>query len=61
MLPMLPPFIIEQIRKREEDERQRDQQPALRLPLPEDAGARPAQGEVEPETERGVVVIDLMG
>lgn len=57
---MLPPLIIEQIRKREEDERdRRDQQPAVELPLrvpmtpPEDsAGDR--------ETERGVVIIDLM-
>jgi hypothetical protein len=55
---MLPPFIIEQIRRREEQERARPEQPQLEIPrdpapraprAPEDAG------------ERGVVVIDLMG
>jgi hypothetical protein len=60
MLPMLPPFIIEQIRKREEEERQRSQQPVLRLPLPEDTGTQHAQDERDSD-ERGVVIIDLLG
>jgi hypothetical protein len=56
---MLPPFIIEQIRRREEEqERARHEQPRLEIPLdrhiprapqpPEDGGER-----------RGVIIIDL--
>ena len=56
---MLPPFIIEQIRKREEEERKRGDQPVIQLPLPEaDPDAR--RIHVEEEPERGVVIIDLM-
>ncbi len=32
---MLHPFIIEQIKKREQEERNRRQQPILQLPLPD--------------------------
>ena len=32
---MLHPFIIEQIKKREQEERNRKRQPILQLPLPE--------------------------
>lgn len=55
---MLPPFIIEQIRRREEEERPRDERPALELPLPvpEPNRHRPE----DPAEERGVVIIDLM-
>ncbi len=57
---MLPPFIIEQIRKREIEERRRGvyHQPTVELPLP--LPAPPTKREViqEPE-ERGVVVIEL--
>ena len=55
---MLPPFIIDQIRKREEDERHRRDAPAPTLPLPE-----PLRREQKPkndEAERGVVIIDLI-
>jgi len=55
---MLPPFIIEQIRQREEEER-RQEQPGLRLPLPE-VGSRPEHLQIEQEPERGVFIIDLM-
>jgi hypothetical protein len=55
---MLPPFIIEQIRQREERERRNAPQPFLELPLPS-----PAPGYREPEghddVDRGVVIIDL--
>lgn len=54
---MLPPFIIEQIRKREQDDVR--PQPVLELPLPEPLGP-PAQPASD-EQDRGVVVIDLMG
>ena len=58
---MLPPFIIEQIRKREEEERQEqdDQRPRLELPLPMHAPQRQSDAPSEPG-ERGVVIIDLM-
>lgn len=56
---MLPPFIIEQIRQREERERRNAPQPFLELPLP---GPRsvPHRESDEPEpADRGVVIIDL--
>ena len=63
---MLPPFIIEQIRRREEQERARQQQPQLEVPRertepgkPGSQGGKPAPAE--DQGQRGVVVIDLMG
>ncbi|MFW6050004.1 MAG: hypothetical protein ACODAU_02450 [Myxococcota bacterium] len=57
---MLPPLIIEQIRKREEENRRRrEQQPAIELPLP--APRRPVEDpHGDGEGDRGVVIIDLM-
>jgi hypothetical protein len=56
---MLPPFIIEQIRQREEQERSRQEQPQLELPL---APARPPTREPKEDTpQRGVVILDLLG
>jgi hypothetical protein len=56
---MLPPFIIEQIRKREEEERARYEQPQLDLPLER---PRPRLPEpAEDEANRGVVILDLGG
>jgi hypothetical protein len=57
---MLPPFIIEQIRQREERERRHAPQPYLELPVPPHA---PPRGEPRDpdESDRGVVIIDLMG
>ena len=54
---MLPPFIIEQIRKREEEERARYEQPQLEIPKPQPR-RRP---EVPPDDEpsRGVIILDL--
>ena len=54
---MLPPFIIEQIRRREEQERARPEQPQLEIPY--DPGPR-APRAPEEASERGVVIIDLM-
>jgi len=54
---MLPPFIIEQIRRREEEEARKERHPLLELPLPEPAEQQP----LEDEAERGVVIIDLLG
>ncbi len=54
---MLPPFIIEQIRKREEEERARYEQPQLELPLPQQ---RPRKPEApDDDAHRGVVILDL--
>lgn len=55
---MLPPFIIEQIRKREEDDVRR--QPVLELPLPAPEPEN-AERHRDDEPERGVVIIDLLG
>ncbi|MFT3922374.1 MAG: hypothetical protein QM778_07565 [Myxococcales bacterium] len=56
---MLPPFIIEQIRQREERERRNAPQPYLELPVPP---ARPHDPQEESEDKnRGVVIIDLFG
>jgi hypothetical protein len=57
---MLPPFIIEQIRKREEEERRKHHQPALELPLPLPTmpGDRHSGDD---DADRGVVILDIMG
>jgi hypothetical protein len=57
---MLPPFIIEQIRQREEKERTRQEGDQPRLELPIDrypAPRRPAEDEDDPN--RGVIILDL--
>lgn len=55
---MLDPWIIEEIRRREEGDR-RDEQPVLELPL-----RRPEEEDTtvvreEDEVERGVVIVDF--
>ena len=56
---MLPPFIIEQIRKREEDERGTGKEQVLELPLP--VPKRPHEPRPpEEDADRGVVIIDLI-
>lgn len=56
---MLPPFIIEQIRKREEELRQHEQQrPHLELPLPPSVPA-PRRTTVDDEPDRGVIIVEL--
>lgn len=56
---MLPPFIIEQIRKREEEQERVQHQPQLELPMPHPRPGREPRAEEEPE--RGVVIIDVLG
>ena len=56
---MLPPFIIEQIRKREEEERARYEQPQLEIPLPQPRPRKPEQAD--DEANRGVIILDLGG
>jgi hypothetical protein len=55
---MLPPFIIEQIRQREEEERARHEQPRIELPL--DRPLPRAPQAPDEKADRGVVIIDLM-
>ena len=57
---MLPPFIIEQIRQREERERARQQQPQLEIPRERTEPGKPGKPAGEDQGQRGVVVIDLM-
>lgn len=54
---MLPPFIIEQIRKREQEEQARYEQPQLELPVPVPRPRPPK--EVDDEGNRGVIILDL--
>ena len=55
---MLPPFIIEQIKKREEERQQRSF-PRLELPLPEPLPRR-RHSVPDEEENRGVIVIELV-
>jgi hypothetical protein len=58
--PMLPPFIIEQIRKRESEERTRQEQPHLELPLhPMPPVSSPLPSSGEEETKRGIIIVEL--
>ena len=58
---MLPPFIIEQIRQREEKERARREEDRPRLELPLDRFPAPVrrQDEEEDDPNRGVIIVDL--
>jgi len=56
---MLPGFIIDQIRQREEEERAKQHAPRLQLPIPFPEGSKAPEREDDPE--RGVVIIDLLG
>lgn len=68
--PLLPPFIIEQIRRREDADRlRRDRQPRLELPLDAyqpslpDADPMPSdRSDRGPDRgpDRGVVILDLL-
>jgi hypothetical protein len=58
---MLPPFIIDQIRRREEDVQRRQELDRPRLELPLDVyhpapEPKPAEDDV---SERGVIILDL--
>jgi len=54
---MLPPFIIEQIRKREQEDLRPEQRPAIELPIM--PPIRRTDREDADEADRGVIVIDL--
>lgn len=55
---MLPPVIIEHIKRRELEERRRDRRPQVQLEIP--MPARPAPKSEDEDCERGVVVIDVL-
>jgi hypothetical protein len=57
---MLPPFIIEQIREREERERRNAPQPFLEMPMPPATHREPRDQRDPEERDRGIVIIDLM-
>ena len=59
---MLPPFIIEQIRKREEESLRRDAEDRPRLELPLDYSPQPVRKrptEEDEDADRGYVILDL--
>ncbi|MFO0663618.1 MAG: hypothetical protein U0174_06680 [Polyangiaceae bacterium] len=56
---MLPPFIIEQIRKREQAERTEESQPRLELPLPAQITPPLSTTEDPSEKNRGVLILDI--
>jgi hypothetical protein len=57
---MLPPFIIEQIRRREEAQRKKSDAKQPRLELPLDIYRPAAEPEGADEDQyRGVVIVDL--
>ncbi|HEY7956465.1 MAG: hypothetical protein ACHQ17_10265 [Polyangia bacterium] len=57
---MLDPWIIEEIRRREEEERHQRERPVVEIPL--EAPVHPGQGGKPSEDtgqERGVVIVDF--
>jgi hypothetical protein len=57
---MLPPFIIEQIRRREEAQRKKSDAKQPRLELPLDVYRPTSEPEgVDEDQHRGVVIVDL--
>lgn len=57
-LPMLPPYIIEELRRREEARREESarRQPVVELPL----APPPRREPKRDEPERGVTIIDVL-
>ncbi len=60
---MLDPWIIEQIRRREEEQRRRDERPQLEVPVRDEGWHPSPESEGEDEAprrdDRGVVIIDF--
>jgi len=54
---MLPGFIIDQIRQREEEEQAKRESPQIQLPIPIPEGSKPPKRK--DDSDRGVVIIDL--
>jgi hypothetical protein len=59
---MLPPFIIEQIRRREKQQRERQENSRPRVQLPiEQLPVKHDDANAEDDADRGVIVVDLLG
>jgi len=58
---MLPPFIIEQIRRRESEDQARYEQPQLELPVPPPRPRKQPDAPKDDEGSRGVIILDLGG
>lgn len=57
---MLDPWIIEEILKREEEQRRRDEQARIELPIEQrDERPRTTVTPAQEESERGVMIIDI--
>ncbi len=56
---MLPPFIIDQIRKREQEERERQAERRPHLELPLEPLWRPERRDDDNEGNRGVIIVEL--
>ncbi len=56
---MLDPWIIEEIRRREEEERQERQRPVIELPLERPPHPVPQGKPEDAGEERGVVIVDF--
>jgi hypothetical protein len=56
---MLDPWIIEEIRRREEEERQERQRPVVELPLEQPPYPTPQGKPDDTRDERGVVIVDF--
>lgn len=57
-VPMLPPFIIDQIRKREKEERARYEQPQLEIESPRPRPRIDAPPD-DADVHRGVIILEL--
>jgi hypothetical protein len=56
---VLPPFIIDQIRKREQEVLERER-PVLQIPLPGPVDSPPeSEREDDEDSDRGVLIIDF--
>jgi len=56
---MLPPFIIEQIRRREEAQRKKSDARQPRLELPLDVHRPAVEPDTDEDSQRGVLILDL--
>jgi hypothetical protein len=57
---MLPPFIIDQIRRREEEAlRRQEQQPRLELPVDAFPPKPKRELDEDEDADRGVIILDL--
>lgn len=56
---MLDAFIIEELRRREQRERQDREAPVLRLPVDDEKPVRPSSEKTDSDSKRGVIIIDI--